>query len=127
MLIVSENWQEHICVVAAEGEVDAHTAHSLREALARAVASGCRAVVADLSMVSFIDSSGLGVLVGNLKELISRQGDLRVVVTQERVARVFEVTGLDTVFGMYRSVEAAIAAFQSEPDQVVRGPSRAVG
>ncbi len=127
MLTVSENWQERICVVAAEGEVDAHTAHSLREALARAIASGSRQVVADLSMVSFIDSSGLGVLVGNLKELIARQGDLRVVVTQERVTRVFEVTGLDTVFGLHPSVEAAIAAFMSQPDPVVRGTSSAAG
>jgi hypothetical protein len=66
-------------------------------------------VVVDLSRVSFIDSSGLGVLVGALKRVRER-GALSLVCPEPRVRRVFEITGLTQVFPMYNGLEEAVAS-----------------
>lgn len=94
-------------VLAVRGEVDVYTAPRLRERLIEIVSSGARKVVVDLEGVDFLDSTGLGVLVGALKRLRSNDGDLALVCTQARIRKVFEITGLTKVFTMYESVERA--------------------
>lgn len=96
-------------VVEVVGEVDASTAYILRDALTEAIAEGATHVIADLTGVTFMDSSGLGVLVGRLKEIRARGGSLHVAAGHERVLRVFEVTRLDTVFPMHSSADEAFA------------------
>ena len=110
MLTVNETWNEQVCVVTATGEVDAHTAHALRDVLVRVIAAGGIHLVVDLSAVTFIDSSGLGVLVGRLKDVRARGGNLHLVVTNERVLRVLAATGLDMAFTVYATVDAALPA-----------------
>lgn len=97
-------------VLILQGEVDLGTAPRFRERLVELVNEGERQVVVDLGQVDFLDSTGLGVLVGGLKRLRSHDGDLRVVCTSPRILRVFEVTGLDQVFSIHESVDAAIGA-----------------
>lgn len=80
------------------GEVDLHVAPELRERLAGAIEGGADHVVLDLSRVSFIDSMALGVLLGALKRLRPRGGDLRLVVPTSDLRRIFEITLLDEVF-----------------------------
>ena len=66
-------------------------------------------LVVDLDAVTFLDSTGLGVLVGRLKVVHNHSGWLRVVCTQDRVLRVFRITGLDTVIGTHDALEGAHA------------------
>ena len=66
-------------------------------------------VVLDLSSLSFLDSTGLGVLVGGLKRVRSHNGDLSLVCTQHRILKVFEITGLTKVFSIHDTVDAAVA------------------
>lgn len=94
-------------VLAVRGEVDVYTAPRLRERLVELVAAGSRDVVVDLEGVEFLDSTGLGVLVGGLKRLRSHDGDLSLVCTQPRILKVFEITGLTKVFAIHPSVDAA--------------------
>ena len=54
-----------------------------------------------------MDSTGLGVLVGRLKLVRGQNGSLRIVSSQDRILKVFKITGLDKVFHIYHSVEAA--------------------
>jgi len=97
-------------ILAVTGEVDVYTAPRLREKLVDLVGQGHRKIVADLEGVDFLDSTGLGVLVGGLKRLRSHGGDLSLVCTQPRILKVFEITGLTSVFSIADSKDAATAS-----------------
>lgn len=97
-------------VVAASGEIDVAAAPALREELAAIIAEGTPRIVVDLERVDFIDSTGLGVLVGAARRAHSAEGDVRLVCTNSRILKVFDVTGLDEVFTIVGSVDDAIAA-----------------
>lgn len=96
-------------VLAVRGEVDVYTAPRLRERMVELVNQGARTLVIDLEGVEFLDSTGLGVLVGGLKRMRSNDGDLSLVCTQHRILRVFEITGLTKVFAIHASVDDAVA------------------
>ena len=95
-------------VLAVRGEVDVYTAPRLREKLVELVSEGKYNIIVDLEGVDFLDSTGLGVLVGGLKRLRSHDGDLSLVCTQHRILKVFEITGLTKVFAIHESVDAAV-------------------
>ncbi len=97
-------------VLAVTGEVDVYTAPRLREKLVELVSQEKLHVIVDLEGVDFLDSTGLGVLVGGLKRLRSHDGDLGLVCSQPRVLKVFEITGLTKVFDIYDSLDAAVAS-----------------
>jgi anti-sigma B factor antagonist len=97
-------------VMSVGGEIDVYTAPLVRERLDAAVADGRVDLVVDLSQVRFLDSTGLGVLVGRLKLTRSRGGSLRLVAIEEKVLKVFGITGLDKVFEIYPTLEEALAA-----------------
>ena len=97
-------------VLSVRGEVDVYTAPRLRERLIELVSQGSHQVVVDLEGVDFLDSTGLGVLVGGLKRLRSHDGDMILVCSQPRILKVFEITGLTKVFSIHDSVESATAA-----------------
>ena len=83
-------------VVAVRGEIDVATSPQLRNDLNTLVARGARHITLDFSGVSFVDSSGLGVLVGTYKRLREDQdGSVRIVGAQPSVRKVFEITGLE--------------------------------
>ncbi len=97
-------------VLAVTGEVDVATAPRLREQLIDLVNEGQHRIVVDLEKVEFLDSTGLGVLVGALKRVRTHDGELALVCTESRILKVFEITGLTKVFPMHRSVDEAVAA-----------------
>ena len=99
-------------VLRVVGEVDVYTAPELRQQVIKLVESGAWHVVADLSGVEFLDSSGLGVLVGGLKRLRTHQGTLEIVTSGGQILELFELTGLSRAFAVHPSVLAAIAADQ---------------
>ncbi len=109
-LSVSSSEQGGVTVVHVGGEIDVYTAPLLREALDKQVAAGRTDIVVDLENVTFMDSTGLGVLVGRLKLVRGQNGSLRIVSAQDRILKVFKITGLDKVFHIYDSVTAATEA-----------------
>ena len=92
-------------VVRVSGEIDVFTAPDLRDILSR---PGTNHLVVDLRGVGFLDSTGLGVLVGALKRLHKRGGSLKIVTDRGRVRRLFEITKLTTAFKPYSSFLDAI-------------------
>jgi anti-sigma B factor antagonist len=92
-------------VIAVSGEVDLATSPDLDSAIIAAIESGTSSVVIDLSDVSFMDSSGLGVVVRGLKRCREADKDLDLVITNERVLKVFGITGLDQVIPIHDSIE----------------------
>lgn len=100
-------------VVAASGEIDVAAAPDLRTKLTDLVSEGAVRLVLDLDHVDFIDSTGLGVLVGAVRRARAAEGDVVVVTSNPRVRKVFDVTGLDEVFTIADSVDDAVAAATS--------------
>jgi anti-sigma B factor antagonist len=97
-------------VLRVIGEVDLFTAPALRERIRDLAAKGAVHIIADMSRVDFLDSTGLGVLVGGLKRLREHDGSLTPVISTKRILRVFEITGLTKAFPPQSSVPAAITA-----------------
>ena len=97
-------------IIEVGGEIDVYTAPRLREAIVTAVDAGHTRLVIDVRKVDFLDSTGLGVLVGALKRVRADGGSLDIVCTQERILKIFEITGLDKVFGLHATVEEARGA-----------------
>ena len=85
-------------VVTVEGEVDLQSSPQLRAELRDVIESGARRVIVDLSRLEFIDSSGLGVLVGAHQRLLQTEGELVLRGVKGSTLRVLETTGLIRVF-----------------------------
>jgi anti-sigma B factor antagonist len=113
-LKLDHHTKEGIEIVDVEGEIDVYTAPRLRELLIELVNSGFYQLVVNMEKVEFLDSTGLGVLVGGLKRVRARDGSLDLVCTQERILKIFRITGLTKVFGIHDSVDEAIKARKSE-------------
>ncbi len=96
-------------VARIDGEIDVATAPRLREQLIAVVTGGQPRLVLDLEGVTFLDSTGLGVIVGLLKRARTLGGDVLLVCTQPAVRKVFEITALDRTMPLAVSVEAALA------------------
>ena len=94
-------------VLAVKGDVDVYSAPRLREKLVELVSGGARQIVVDLEGVDFLDSTGLGVLVGGLKRARSHDGELSLICTRPRILKVFELTRLTQVFRISASVDEA--------------------
>lgn len=84
-------------VLTASGEIDVATSPRLRTELTNLIARGASDITLQFHGVSFVDSSGLGVLVGAYKRLREDgRGQIRIVGAQPSVRKVFEITGLES-------------------------------
>ena len=99
-------------VLRVRGEIDICTAPELREHVIKLVADGVRHITADLRAVDFLDSTGLGALVGSLKRLREQDGSLTLVTAADRVLTILRLTGLNRVFTLHPSVPEALAGDQ---------------
>ena len=104
--------KDGIEVVDVGGEIDIYTAPRLRELLIDLVSTGSYQLVVNMDKVEFVDSAGLGVLVGGLKRVRAHDGSLDLACTRERILRIFRITGLTKVFGIHQTVDQAIAAIK---------------
>ncbi|MHB8510654.1 MAG: STAS domain-containing protein [Actinomycetota bacterium] len=97
------------CVLTVSGEIDVFTAPKLHEKIVQSIDSGHEKLVIDLDGVGFMDSTGLGTLVGGLKRIKERDGTLSLVCTNRPVLRILTITGLDSVFAIFDKVDDAVA------------------
>ena len=95
-------------VLRIGGEVDVYTAPQLRERVIQLLGHGARHIIADLREVEFLDSTGLGALVGSLKRVREQDGSLKLVVADGKITTIFRITGLDRVFALHPSFPDAI-------------------
>lgn len=109
-LTISEQIEAGRTVISVSGEVDLHSAPQLRDRLTAALDAHGAAVVLDLSEVGFLDSTGLGVLVAARARANECGGAIPLVCTQDRILKLFTITGLDNVFDVHSTVKDALAA-----------------
>lgn len=96
-----------IGVVVPQGRLNMVSARRLKEILSALVADGTSRIVVDLGETTFLDSSGLGALIGGLKSARQAGGDLRIARVSPAVMTVFELTNLDRVLRARESVDSA--------------------
>ncbi|WP_314223693.1 STAS domain-containing protein [Streptomyces zaehneri] len=103
-----EHVSEYVTVVTLAGELDVYTAPGLRQLLVDMVNHERWFLVLDLSAVTNIDSTGLGVVTGGLKRVRAHDGMMALVVPHEILAKVFRITGLIKVFPIFDTVDPAV-------------------
>lgn len=97
-----------IPVVTVAGEIDVFTASEFKSAINKAANAGAANLVVDLTDVSYMDSSGFGVLLGATKRMRPRGGGINLVGCNPAIERMLVITNLDTIFGMFKSVDDAM-------------------
>lgn len=103
-------------VLAVRGEIDLFTAPELKQVLGESIEAGRTRIVVDLTDTTFLDSTALGVLIGAVKRLRSRDGALAIVNVDENIAKTFEITGLDQIFTIVPTRDEAIDAVDPARD-----------
>lgn len=101
-------------IIELEGEVDVYTAPQLKQQLVRLLESDTKELVVDLTKVDYLDSTALGVLIGGLRRMRERDGNMVLVCPSPRILRVFEITGLDKIFEIYNSLDDAAESMGKE-------------
>jgi anti-sigma B factor antagonist len=99
-LAIETRREEAVTVLVLRGDLDLATASELREALVEVIGDGARIVI-DMEALDFLDSAGLGILVGGLKRARSHGGELELICSSRAVLKPIEITGLDRVFTIH--------------------------
>jgi anti-sigma B factor antagonist len=97
-------------VLAVRGEIDLYSAPRLRQVIAESIEAGRNRIVLDLTETSFLDTTGLGVLIGAVKRLRPCHGALAIVNCDASIAKTFEITGLDQIFTILPTRDEALEA-----------------
>ena len=109
-LTLATNEVDGATIIAVGGEIDVYTAPKLRDKITELVADGVYDIIVDMEAVEFLDSTGLGVLVGGLKKVRAHDGSLQLICTQDRLLKIFRITGLAKVFTIHDSEATALGA-----------------
>ena len=102
-----------LLVTVHESRIDAAVAVTFKEAMRDATTGHAGRIVLDMSEVGFLDSSGLGAVVGAMKQ-VDEGAKLELAGLSRTVAKVFHLTRMDTVFTIHSSAEAALASLGFE-------------
>ncbi|MCW2786359.1 MAG: anti-sigma-factor antagonist [Marmoricola sp.] len=105
-LLISHANEHGVDIVAVAGELDLANQGQLRDVINELLMHGPAEILVDLTATTFIDSVSLGTLVGARRKAHTLRGTFALVLGNQRVRRVFEITGLDKVFTTYESLEA---------------------
>lgn len=100
--------ENHLTTVEINGEIDAYTAPKLRESLFRLTEKKESVIIINLSGVTYMDSTGLGVFVGVFKNIRSNNGQLRLLGLSNRLMRLFEITGLSNIMDVTSKIEGEV-------------------
>ena len=111
MTITFESVSEQIALVRISGRLDLKSAAATKLQIAQAISEGRHRLVVDLGDVPFIDSSGLGALIGALKAARVASGDLRIARPTEQARYLLTLTSLDQVLHPYATVEEALVGY----------------
>ncbi len=113
MLTIEEVREPNDCIICrVAGELDMYTVTQLRDTLARLAT--CRRLVIDLSGVPFVDSAGLGALVGGIRRVREHGGDVVVVCNRRTLGRLLRMTGFEGIVTMTETVNEALVSLDAK-------------
>ena len=103
--------QNRFLIVDIAGEIDHHTAEEIRTKVDKAFARmGAKHIIFNMSRVGFMDSSGIGVLIGRYRMIESMGGKVLAAGIGEGLQRIFDISGLPKIIGCHADVNAAMAS-----------------
>jgi anti-sigma B factor antagonist len=108
-LVIDLKSDDGLLVFALRGSLDIATSPSVRAALVDATEKGNRDLIVDLTQLEFLDSTGLGALIGAQRRAAEHGGSLRLVISEGPIARLLDITGLIRVFAVYHTLDDARA------------------
>jgi anti-sigma B factor antagonist len=109
-------WSDHGCtVVELDGELDVYSVQRLRESLLKLDNGGAARIAFDMTALDFLDSSGLGAIVGAMKRARVHDGGVCLIGAQERVLKIFRITGLSRVNPAFANLDEAFVWLDSQP------------
>lgn len=97
--------------VEVQGEIDVYTSPRVKETINELIDSGHFNMVINLEGVRYIDSTGLGVLIGALKKVREKNGKIVLICTNPQIKKIFNITGLIKIFDIYKDEEEALGSF----------------
>ena len=113
--ITSERLDDDSGLVSVSGESDLYTAPQLKGEVLRLIGTGSNRLVVDLTRTSFVDSATLGVLLGGLKRLRPKGGEIVLVIADPNIRKIFEITLLDRVFPIVDTLPEALERVTGAP------------
>ncbi len=102
--------REGFTILSPQGEIDFATGPQLKDAITELLVAGEVDLVVDLLAVDFIESTGLGALIGGRRRAHALKGSLVLVCTEDQMLKIFRITGLDKVFQIHDTVDAAVGS-----------------
>ena len=109
---ITSTQQDGVCLISISGSIDSSSSTEAGKFLDEQIAKGDVRLVADLSQVNYMSSSGLRVLVSTLKSVRQHHGDLYLAGLQENIHQLLELAGFTSIFKIYTTAEEAVAAFE---------------
>ncbi|MCL2462812.1 MAG: anti-sigma factor antagonist [Defluviitaleaceae bacterium] len=95
-------------IVKITGDIDHHTSEEIRLDVDRAYdRSGCRHIIFDFSGVGFMDSSGVGMVIGRYKNAVKKNGKVAIANMNRDLSRIYEITGLGKIIGGFKTLDEA--------------------
>jgi anti-sigma B factor antagonist len=98
-------------VLELSGQIDNYTAEEIAKIINSHIDNGCYKIIADITNVDYLDSSGLNTLINAKTNLVSHKGDLRIVGLKGKAKEVFDLAGLTDLFNLFDSREKAFEDF----------------
>ncbi|MCL5773375.1 MAG: STAS domain-containing protein [Firmicutes bacterium] len=94
--------------VEVQGEIDVYSSPKVKEAINELIEKGNYTLIINLEGVRYIDSTGLGVLIGALKKVREHNGSISLICTNPQIKKIFNITGLVKIFGIYKNEEESL-------------------
>lgn len=111
MALKVEHLENGVTIIAVDGRLDAFQAKEFKNLVTDLVDDNRNRIIIDMASVDFVDSSGLGSLVGALKLVNNRGGDIKIVSPRPEVRTIFELTRLHRIFDMFDTMDIALKQF----------------
>ncbi len=112
-LIINLRKYQDVPVVALSGDVDSFTSKQLQKAIVELVQTGKLQMIINVAKVHYIDSSGLGTLIGGLRRVNAQNGRIAVAGPNSKIQKVLNITGLSKLITLYDSDDAAVRSLKA--------------
>lgn len=100
-------------VVEIQGEIDVYTSPKVKEIITELIEKESFNLIINLEGVRYIDSTGLGVLIGALKKVREKEGCINLVCNNPQIKKIFNITGLVKIFGIFKNEEEALKGMKA--------------